>query len=292
MLIDAYAGFADYTDYEDYEPGSNNVAGNPSRKELSTNLQTGPRTSPYEGGEFNYESHETVTFLPKREFLGGRHELKTGLIFTINFTGSAYASKPSGNYVVQDLKGVANSIIIYNWPIAPRSDNEMRSQALFLTDTWTANRVTMNLGVRWERYRNYYPTQTRQARTVCAVLRGGPDLPGHKMCCSGSGSCRGSASTGTSSETARRSSRRPSASTRTSRASASPAPSIRTPRAASTYLWHDLNGNQDYDPGEVNLDPSGSDFVSASGGKSQLLNPESAAAARVRVHDASSIASL
>jgi len=33
-----------------------------------------------------------------------------------------------------------------------------------------------------------------------------------------------------------------------------------------TYRWRDLNGNRNYDPGEVDLDPNGPDFVSQSGG--------------------------
>src|SRR5918995_7350983 len=34
-----------------------------------------------------------------------------------------------------------------------------------------------------------------------------------------------------------------------------------------TYTWRDLNGNKDYDPGEVNLDPiNGLDFISRSAG--------------------------
>jgi hypothetical protein len=34
----------------------------------------------------------------------------------------------------------------------------------------------------------------------------------------------------------------------------------------TTYRWHDLNGNNRYDPGEVNLSPSGPDFLSVTGG--------------------------
>src|SRR5262249_53166202 len=32
---------------------------------------------------------------------------------------------------------------------------------------------------------------------------------------------------------------------------------------STTYRWRDLNGNRDYDPGEVNLSLTGSDFVSS-----------------------------
>ena len=34
----------------------------------------------------------------------------------------------------------------------------------------------------------------------------------------------------------------------------------------TTWRWHDLNGDKRYGPGEVNLDPNGTDFLSVSGG--------------------------
>jgi hypothetical protein len=37
-------------------------------------------------------------------------------------------------------------------------------------------------------------------------------------------------------------------------------------RTQVVYKWHDLNGDRLYQPGEVNLDPNGTDFVSQSGG--------------------------
>jgi hypothetical protein len=50
-------------------------------------------------------------------------------------------------------------------------------------------------------------------------------------------------------------------------------------RTTVTYRWRDLNGNRDYDPGEVNLDPrlgvaQGGDFVSQSGGTNTVSNPD------------------
>ena len=48
-------------------------------------------------------------------------------------------------------------------------------------------------------------------------------------------------------------------------------------RAASyttTYRWHDLNRNNVYDPGEVNLDLNGPDFLSTTSGANAILNPD------------------
>src|SRR5262249_55984158 len=39
------------------------------------------------------------------------------------------------------------------------------------------------------------------------------------------------------------------------------------------YRWHDLNNDRNYEPGEVNLDPNGADFLSVSGGTSSIVNP-------------------
>jgi len=46
--------------------------------------------------------------------------------------------------------------------------------------------------------------------------------------------------------------------------------------ATTTYRWHDLNGNRDYDPGEVNLDTSASssDFLRITGAANNVLNPD------------------
>ena len=39
--------------------------------------------------------------------------------------------------------------------------------------------------------------------------------------------------------------------------------------ANAVFTWQDLNGNLDYDPGEVNLDRNGPDFVETVGRLSQ-----------------------
>jgi hypothetical protein len=41
----------------------------------------------------------------------------------------------------------------------------------------------------------------------------------------------------------------------------------------ATYRWHDLNGNKLYDPGEVNDNPNGPDFISSNQPVSGITNP-------------------
>jgi hypothetical protein len=45
-------------------------------------------------------------------------------------------------------------------------------------------------------------------------------------------------------------------------------------RTTVTYGWHDLNGDKRYQPGEVNLNVNGADFVSQSGGSNTIANPQ------------------
>ncbi len=45
-------------------------------------------------------------------------------------------------------------------------------------------------------------------------------------------------------------------------------------QAYGIYLWHDLNGNSDYDDGEVNRDPDGSDFVETTGAEFEATAPK------------------
>jgi hypothetical protein len=42
----------------------------------------------------------------------------------------------------------------------------------------------------------------------------------------------------------------------------------------TVYRWRDLDGNDDYTPGEVNLDPNGADFLSVSGATNNIVNPD------------------
>ena len=42
----------------------------------------------------------------------------------------------------------------------------------------------------------------------------------------------------------------------------------------TTYRWHDLNGNSDYDAGEVNLDTNGLDFITITGAANNIINKD------------------
>ena len=47
----------------------------------------------------------------------------------------------------------------------------------------------------------------------------------------------------------------------------------RNNKQTTTWLWHDLNSDKLYEPGEVNLDPNGPDFQSIAGVTNGVVNP-------------------
>jgi len=44
-------------------------------------------------------------------------------------------------------------------------------------------------------------------------------------------------------------------------------------QTVTTFRWRDLNGNNDFDPGESSLNPSTSDFISLTGTSNAVMNP-------------------
>jgi outer membrane receptor protein involved in Fe transport len=88
---------------------------------------------------------------------GGDHLLKGGVQFGQLKYESQYSVQ--GDHHVLYSNGVATTVRQYNTPNAYK--NEARVLGLFLQDSWTvARRLTLNLGVRWDRYVGILPEQS------------------------------------------------------------------------------------------------------------------------------------
>ena len=171
LLIDALFGYGGYHVNYIAQPASNvigfpngtDVAGNASSKEISNNLIYGPTVTPEDRPQNRYEGKAIITFIPEDEHLGGHHQLKFGTTIDLENAGTRIlADKVSGDYQLQFNKGVPTQIVVYNFPYAS-STNNLNSQAIYFTDTFTVKRLTINAGVRWERYHNFFPEQTKEA---------------------------------------------------------------------------------------------------------------------------------
>ena len=141
-------------------------AGDPPQEDLFNKLFTGTNNQVY---YHVYDRHQLTgdfSYLPSKPFLGGTHQVKVGSNFTFE-EGDTQVLKeyPSGNYLLLFNSPNANTntptpaqITVYNYPVVPQ--NQLHSQAVYVTDTWAFRRVSLNLGVRGERYHSYYPAQS------------------------------------------------------------------------------------------------------------------------------------
>jgi hypothetical protein len=264
LLINALGGYGGYfANYQD-QPGSD-VKGNPSRFDQRSGLYTGPQAEVAQRPQNRYEARGSVSYFPDT-FAGGKHQFKAGATFTREDGGSGFIEKASGDYLLTFNGTQPLQITTYNFPIVPV--NRLNTGAVYLTDTWTLSRLTMNLGVRYERYHSFYPDQSSQAGQFSA----GGNFPGVDILTwnrvvprlGAAWDLRGNGKSVLKSTYGWY-----------SNSMGNLYAQLYNPNGEVTtnYRWHDLNGNGDYDPGEVDLRSSGVDFLSAFGGTNQILNP-------------------
>ena len=174
MVLIGEFGYAGYdVDYEP-EPASQigqfgftkgaEFAGSPSEEDLTNKFYTGPYPTLFNDKPQN--SHEmpiTMTYIPARPHLGGNHQFSFGTDDYWQSAGSRLThDNPSGDYLLQFKNDKPNQITVYNFPI-PTSISKLTVQAFYATDTWTIKQVALDLGVRWERYHAFNPTQSKPA---------------------------------------------------------------------------------------------------------------------------------
>ena len=264
VVINALGGWAGYTVKYDAQPGTD-VKGNPSRFEQSTSLWTGPNALPATRPASRYEARGSISYLPNGDFLGGQHQLKVGGIGSWEMGATGNRVMNYGAYTLRYLNSVPNQILTYNTPFTP--SNNLETQAVYAHDRWSVGRLTMNLGVRWERYDAFYPDQQKEAGPFSTAL----DVPytrvilwtkvvprlGVAWDLFGNGKTVLKSTYGMYGN--------------------QPGYNFAenfNPNAlvTTTWRWRDLNGNNDYDPGETNLDPTESDYIRATGGANRVLN--------------------
>jgi len=89
--------------------------------------------------------------------LGGEHLLKAGVQWARLYYGSDYSVK--GDHYVEYNNGVPLRVRQFNTPVF--SENIANVMGFFLQDSWSMNRLTLNVGARWDRYVGKLPDQER-----------------------------------------------------------------------------------------------------------------------------------
>jgi hypothetical protein len=94
----------------------------------------------------------------KDNFAGGSHNFKVGGEY-LDESGNVLWEQAYTDSVVHYLSnGVPNSVRLYI--SGTSSQNALATTSLFVTDTWTIRKLTLNVGARFDRYRVWLPEQT------------------------------------------------------------------------------------------------------------------------------------
>ena len=114
----------------------------------------------------NQASGAYTTYVDNK--LGGNHQLKIGGE-VLNETGETiWKQYYTNNVVMLTQNGVANQVRLGS-PVD--SINGLRSYGLFVNDTYSHDRLTLNVGLRYDRYRVFLPEQERLASKFFTALK-------------------------------------------------------------------------------------------------------------------------
>jgi hypothetical protein len=272
VLVNAVAGYSGYvTDYD--AARSYARADAPPRQDLATRLNTGSAPLHQNKTRDRYQTEDSISFFPERSF-AGKHELKTGISIYLDRSSDGYSNNLSCNCVLytDTIGGIPNTpsqIRIYNTPVVPADHDD--TYAWYLKDSWRAtSRLTVNLGVRWERQHSFLPAQSYDgARDWPTVFQTGsfPKIEVQKL-------TRAVPRTGVAWDVGGKSVVKATFGLYNYMLGDTYADAFnRNATANAVFNWHDLNGDKLYQPGEVNLDLTSSDFRSITAASNQILNP-------------------
>jgi outer membrane receptor protein involved in Fe transport len=214
----------------------------------------------------------SLTYVPT-SFLGGSHEFKLGYqLSRRDITGNS-AIRPAGNYalmfdIVNGVPHQPSQFETSNAPVEP--DNWDNVYSAYFADQWRiGQRLTFNLGLRYDYQHSFVPEQMRDAGPFAAaatfpfveVGKWGHFGPRAAFAwdVTGKGKTVLKASYGWFNTEA-----------------AISADYNQNTIFTTDFRWHDLNRNNNYDPGEVNFDTSatGPDFVSTTSAANAKINPD------------------
>jgi TonB dependent receptor-like, beta-barrel len=226
--------------------------------DVGTQKYTGEQIATYlaPGYAHNWRPQYKGTLNWYKKDWAGNHAIKAGFDIYNENRSEVSLERPGGDYSLQFLNGAPYRVVTYNIPVIPL--NEVNYTGAFLQDSWSVtNKLTLNVGVRFDRYNMFLPEQSRDAgpfapattfprvgfnvwNEVVPRLHLAYDL-------SGDGKTVLKGGWGRFGEM---------------RQVYEAVPYNSNASQQTTWIWHDLNGNRRYDAGEVNLDTGGPDFVS------------------------------
>ena len=243
----------------------------PAARDLATSMRTGSWYPEDVRTRSKWQSRADVTYVPS-SFLGGNHELRTGWRFWRGAIDTSHFDHPGGNYILNfdTVGGVPHQpsqLVTYNSPVTPSSNST--GYSVYFTDRWAkGSRLTLNLGFRWDRYHAWVPEQTKvqgtfgTAGTFPLVEAGIWNRPapraGFAYNLTGDAKTVVKGTYGWFNDELNE--------------GTFPQAYNKNTDEIVTYRWHDLNHNNNYDPGEVDLRLAPPDFLSITGAANNIVN--------------------
>lgn len=268
LLVNVLGGYLSYWANYPAQPGSQRP-GNPSRYDLTTQRWEGPNNLTYNRFKDHWQSSGNAVYFAGQKF-GGTHDLKVGYSMDWEHYGQVRPNRASGNYLLTFDNGVPFQVTTYDLPHEAQSAARQDYTGIYGQDTWTiGSRLTLNMGLRWETYHQYVDPVTKPQgefgtsgsypkldvltlKNIAPRIGAAFDLTGDTKTVFKASFGRFNRNLGVDVvENWNRSS-----------------------LTTTVYRWNDVNGNRDYNGGEVDLSLTGRDFVSTSGAASTLLNPD------------------
>jgi hypothetical protein len=219
-----------------------------------------------------------LNYFPSRSSVGS-HSITAGFLYLPGRLDIDVPDTPSNEYllVYDKVPGSSYQPAELRVSNVPTSGGSVQNVfGTYVSDTWTlAKRLTVNLGLRWERTVMYVEPQIKKQgrfgfagtfpRVDVGTWSGFVPRIGGAFDVAGDGRTVAKATFGIFNHTEFNNFINPLTFAGSFNSNL---PSV------YTYRWRDLGGKNDYTPGEVNLGVNSPDFLSVAGPASNLLNPD------------------
>jgi hypothetical protein len=245
---------------------------NPSTFDVTTlkytGLTTGNAGASEDPKEQNITSNGTLSWY-RPDFFRGNHEFKGGYEFVDSFIGRARESHGAvGDFQLNFRNGVPFQVVTFNFPVKPVSKS--RYLGLYVMDNWViGRRLTLNVGTRFAHDNGFIPEQCREAGQFAVAQCYSPvQFPVWNSFAPrihASLDLFGRGRTVVKGGWGRFDHRR--------LIDPEVLGANQNVQTSQTYTWHDTNNNKLWDPGEVNLNTNGPDYVSTAGFSNLIPNP-------------------